>query len=409
MDYDIDNFEEFCVANMAPVVPLTDEEHTEEPNRVSKLIQEEFDALDFNKEEDVFNESVEAAIVAISAGVVCASIGVIAKGVHDAKKAIKNYEKANPDVIPFKSLTKKIFNTKSFEDGKKAIDKNSEVTGKVKKFFKNICDGKKAYIWFNRDTPIIGCIVNQKTQSSTVVTTGTSTGEVGLGMSSTIIRDVSFVKYPGIGKKHFKYYQASICNYFKVNTNDCAAWVQENLKKSKVLKESVENTFDSTDIIIFEDVEEFYESNNGIDDDILPVVQELNSKGYKVKYSCSGHPSARHKNDKFRDGIYKGKLYSTARIIFDKKYDSIKSAPANWELKTLNNGENTSIYVKPPTFKIVDGLPVDAFNKWKAKYMNSLRSWSKSLPKNGSKETEGKDDIKKVEESVLDHLLIDTL
>lgn len=199
-------------------------------------------------------------------------------------------------------------------------------------------------------------------------------------------------------------YSSKISKLINEEFNALESITDSNKHEEEILNESE----DINAPIIFDDSEEYFESNNGIDDDILPVVQELNSKGYKVKYSCSGHPSARHSNDKFRDGVYKGKLYSSARIIFDKKYDSIKSAPAKWELKTLNDGKNTSIYVKPPTFKILDGLPVEAFNKWKAQYMNSLKSWTKSLPQNGSKETK-EDDVKKVEESVLDSLIIDTL
>lgn len=175
---------------------------------------------------------------------------------------------------------------------------------------------------------------------------------------------------------------------------------------TKMIEESVEDIDEGK--IYFEEVDDlelFEEGNKGIDEDILPIVQTLNSKGYKVKYSCSGHPSARAKNDKFRDGIYKGKLYSTARIIFDKKYN-IGHAPKYWMTKSLKDGSASAIYIEPPTFKIVDGMPTEAFNKWKAKYMNSLKTWVNGLPHQG---TEKKEDVKKVEESVLDTLFLDIL
>ena len=56
------------------------------------------------------------------------------------------------------------------------------------------------------------------------------------------------------------------------------------------------------------------EHNPNIDDDIKPIIKMLNEKGYKTIASCSGHPSARRKDDRYRDGIRYGKLYSGARI-----------------------------------------------------------------------------------------------
>lgn len=170
------------------------------------------------------------------------------------------------------------------------------------------------------------------------------------------------------------------------------------------VKESVEEK------VAFESAEEedwttYLESDTKIDDDIKPIIDKLNDKGYETKYSCSGHPSARVKKDVFRDGVYKDKLYSTARIVFAKNYD-IGSAPKYWTKKTLNDGELTSLYVVPPTFKIVDGLPKDAFSKWKQKYMESLEKWVDELPKQGEKK---EDNTEEVVESVLDDLLIDVM
>ena len=72
--------------------------------------------------------------------------------------------------------------------------------------------------------------------------------------------------------------------------------------------------------------------------------------------------------------------------------------------KELNDGELISLYVEPPTFKILNGLPKDAFTKWKNNYMNSLEKWVNELPKEGEKKEE-----EDVVESVLDDLLIDSM
>lgn len=136
------------------------------------------------------------------------------------------------------------------------------------------------------------------------------------------------------------------------------------------------------------------EKHNGIDDDIEPIIRTLNNKGYKTKYSCSGHPSSRMKKDNFRDGVYRDKLYSSARIVFADNYD-IGDAPKYWDEKKLNNNQITSLYVAAPNFKITDGLPKEAFYKWKQNYMNSLKKWADDLPEQGK----GNPDEVKIEES----------
>lgn len=151
-----------------------------------------------------------------------------------------------------------------------------------------------------------------------------------------------------------------------------------------------------------EDVDWFEESTKEIDEDIKEVIDTLNKKGYTTKYSCSGHPSGRFKKDRYRDGILHKKLYSTARIVFAKDYD-LPTVPKYWELKVLDE-DKTAIYVKPPTYKITDGLPVESFNKWKKKYMDSLRKWADKLPKEGEKPEE-KEAV--TLESVIDDIMID--
>lgn len=165
--------------------------------------------------------------------------------------------------------------------------------------------------------------------------------------------------------------------------------------------EADEETVEECTKVVFDNnVEEFFslESSTEIDEDIKPIIETLNNKGYKTKYSCSGHPSSRIKEDKFRDGVLYNKLYSTARIVFDGRYDI--EAPKYWDLKQLNDEKDTALYVIPPTFKIVDGLPKDIFYKWKDKYMNSLETWANKLPNAGEKK---EDDV--MESAVMDIIM----
>ena len=54
----------------------------------------------------------------------------------------------------------------------------------------------------------------------------------------------------------------------------------------------------------------------------------------------------------------------------------------------------------------MDGLPKEAFYKWKKKYMNALEKWVSDLPKFGE---QNKTDEKEVVESTINDLMIDCL
>lgn len=152
------------------------------------------------------------------------------------------------------------------------------------------------------------------------------------------------------------------------------------------------------------DEEEFTEAAK-IDDDIKDIIKTLNDKGYETKYSCSGHPSARLKSDGKRDGIKDKKLYSTARVVFSKAYD-LTSIPEGWEEKMFDDGA-TGIYVKGPTFKIINGLPTDQFYKWKQKYMDHLRKWAEDLPEATAAKKVDDSDMTESMNEVFQDLLID--
>ena len=122
---------------------------------------------------------------------------------------------------------------------------------------------------------------------------------------------------------------------------------------------------------------EFMEAEDeDIDDDIKPTIDLLNKLGYGTKYSCSGHSKTRISDDNMGDGIYKGKLYSTARITFDRDY-KFKIIPRGWYQNP--NMKVSSIYVEPLKYNPKDGSPDEAFKKWKEGYMTSLKAWVEDL------------------------------
>ena len=130
-------------------------------------------------------------------------------------------------------------------------------------------------------------------------------------------------------------------------------------------------------------------SKDDIDEDIRAIVDKLNRKGYKTKYSCSGHTKARIKEDGYRNGIYKGKLYTTARIVFDDDYKL--NPPKGWKIKTFDG--KIGIYPVAPDYDYSNGVPDDAFEKWKNEYMAELKMWVNGLPDKPGPTEESVDDL----------------
>lgn len=145
-----------------------------------------------------------------------------------------------------------------------------------------------------------------------------------------------------------------------------------------------------------------------ISDEIVDIVEMLNSKGYKVKYSSPGYPSERRKEDIYKDGVLNGKLYTSARLVFKKDY-KFKDVPKGWELKVMDN-DAIGLYVKNPTYKITDGVPKEALYNWKSKYMGNLRRWAERLKPVTS---DGEEPVKKESvydiEDVFNDIMIDSL
>ena len=118
-------------------------------------------------------------------------------------------------------------------------------------------------------------------------------------------------------------------------------------------------------------------SKEDIDPDITDVINKLNKLGYTTKYSCSGHTKSRIKEDGYRNGIYHGALYTTARIVFADDYKL--NPPKGWKKKTFDG--KIGFYPEIKQYDYSQGVPDDAFDEWKKDYMASLRDWVDKLDK----------------------------
>lgn len=117
-------------------------------------------------------------------------------------------------------------------------------------------------------------------------------------------------------------------------------------------------------------------SKEDIDPDIKSTIELLNRLGYKTKYSSAGHREERSKDDRDKNGVYYGKLYTTARITFDGNY-KFDQLPKGWYQNF--NSDKTGIYVKPFSYNEKDGTPDEAFAKWKSEYIGALKDWAENL------------------------------
>ena len=137
-----------------------------------------------------------------------------------------------------------------------------------------------------------------------------------------------------------------------------------------------------------------------MEDEIKPIVNKLNEKGYKVKYASPGHRNLRKKEDKEPDGVYYDKLYSDARIMFKDLY-KFPDAPKYWHWREVDGCSYLDI--SPLSYNKKDGTPDEAFAKWKENYMNSLKKFVDDL---GSKEDEVKESINEFVESMMDDIFL---
>lgn len=161
--------------------------------------------------------------------------------------------------------------------------------------------------------------------------------------------------------------------------------IQKELEEIKQMKESVElpsnvfveltNLYESG-VIDLETYMDCYLEAKKPDDGMMEILDTLNRKGYKTKYSCSGHKRS-FKEDRNDDGVINGKLTSGARIMFMDDYE-FPDPPKHWGWKTVDGKDY--LYVISVSHN-ADKIDSDkAFDAWKNKYMASLKRWVDSLP-----------------------------
>lgn len=161
--------------------------------------------------------------------------------------------------------------------------------------------------------------------------------------------------------------------------------IQKELEEIKQMKESVElpsnvfveltNLYESGAIDLETYMDCYLEAKKP-DDGMMDILNTLNRKGYKTKYSCSGHKRS-FKEDRNDDGVINGKLTSGARIMFMDDYE-FPDPPKHWGWKTVDGKDY--LYVISVSHN-ADRIDSDkAFDAWKNKYMASLKRWVDSLP-----------------------------
>lgn len=161
--------------------------------------------------------------------------------------------------------------------------------------------------------------------------------------------------------------------------------IQKELEEIKQMKESVDlpsNVFvELTDLyesgaIDLETYMDCYLEAKKPDDGMMDILNTLNQKGYKTKYSCSGHKRS-FKEDRNDDGVINGKLTSGARIMFMDDYE-FPDPPKHWGWKTVDGKDYLYVISVSHNADKVDSDK--AFDAWKNKYMASLKRWVDSLP-----------------------------
>lgn len=165
---------------------------------------------------------------------------------------------------------------------------------------------------------------------------------------------------------------------------------------------------ESTEYHFFNSIDAlFTEAPDEVADEIEPIIDKLNDKGYKTKYSSPGYKTEfKHlKGDIDKDGLYNGKLYSSARIQFDGDY-KFPEAPKGWNWKTVDKNDYLQV-----TGKHTNDPEDNDFASWKKDYLKSLSDWVDELPDRKNADSDASNDIPDAgpdptpepkEESVLD-------
>lgn len=190
---------------------------------------------------------------------------------------------------------------------------------------------------------------------------------------------VAIKLYKSLGFSEYKSTDSMIMMQLKKSTSS-------NKKEDEIKKEGVATmpTVDDLFLLFFE------AGDKDVPDLIEPIIDQLEKKGYQVKYSSPGYPDSTFKNDRDKDGVVNSKLTSTARVIFSRNYKFSKT-PQGWEWKILHNGTK-ALYVKPYTYNEKWGTGKTAQKKWQIYYIDSLKTWVASLPNVGEEDKNSEPD-----------------
>lgn len=149
-------------------------------------------------------------------------------------------------------------------------------------------------------------------------------------------------------------------------------------KKLKELEDTEKRYKDEKRKLEMESVYGFTLEAREMEEEIKPIVDTLNKKGYTVKYASPGHKNLKKKEDVDSDKVYYDRLYSDARIMFDNLYE-MGDAPKYWYFRVVDGC--TYLDITPFKYdKDSKDSPDKAFEKWKVNYMNSLKTYVEELP-----------------------------
>lgn len=162
---------------------------------------------------------------------------------------------------------------------------------------------------------------------------------------------------------------------------------QENAEIAKMYPKYLEDYLE-------ESVSDYYSEAANIDKEMQKYIDKLNDKGYKTLYSSPGHDNIRAKEDPNKDGVYYGKIYCDARLMFGDNYD-FEEAPKYWHWRQVDG--KSYLDITPITFKGDEGSRDKQYAEWKEKYLKSLDDWIDELPDasdNGKQKKDDSDDSK---------------
>lgn len=193
-------------------------------------------AVDEINESDVYNESLTAGLAAPILIATAFTVGIEGYLRLEHSKALKNYERANPDLIPFRKLRKVTESLSEVSEGGAVKKELNPLSGFIQKLASQVGASKKELleVFMNGDD----CVFIIRT-----------------------IGPKQVKMYAGnCPKKHHMYYFASWANKSGVYSDELTKWFKkwtapnnkngdeqggENKKMDKVKKESVDDFFDS--------------------------------------------------------------------------------------------------------------------------------------------------------------------